>query len=628
MCGIAGYVQPDPISGDDARQVLRQLQLLQHRGPDSEGMVLKGRAALGQARLAVIDLVTGDPPITNEDGSIAVAFNGEIYNFRTLRDRLKRNGHSLATDGDTEVIVHLAEELSPVQLARELDGMFAFALWDDRKRQLVLARDRFGKKPLFWWRRNKTLVFASEIKAVLAHQAVPRELNEQALVPYLTFGYVPTPDTFFAGVNSLAPGHVLVMSDGGEPEVSEYWRPPLPPRRSRLNRGPTLDEAIGETRRRVRDAVERRLISDVPLGAFLSGGIDSSVIVAAMAERSTGPIKTFSVGFEDTEGFDERVHARLVAKRFGTEHVEFVVRPDAAELVEKLVWHHDQPFGDSSAIPTYLLCERTREHVTVALSGDGGDELFAGYERFAAGLIFANYLRLPERGRHKLSEMAGRLPPASSKSRVDSVRRLLSNAGPDLLQTYAEWIAPVPAPLRSVLVGTDQSGADGLRSYRDVWTQSEGAPLLARLLDLNARTYLLDDLLVKADRMSMAHGLEVRSPLLDHQLAEYVFRLPGHLKIRGPRLKYLLKRAFADVLPPSTLGRRKQGFGVPLDRWFRTDLRAFAHAKLGPDARVRHMLSSAAIDEMLVSHDSGRRNLGHAIWTLLTLELFLRREGW
>jgi asparagine synthase (glutamine-hydrolysing) len=591
-------------------------------------MVLLGPAALGQARLAVIDLVTGDPPITNEDGTIAVAFNGEIYNFRTLRDRLQRNGHALATDGDTEVIVHLAEELSPVELACELDGMFAFAVWNNRTRELVLARDRFGKKPLFWWRQGHTIVFASEIKAVLAHPAVPRELNEGALLPYLTFGYVPTPDTFFAGVNSLLPGHVLVMRDGREPEVIEYWRPPLPPRGSGISRGPTLNDAVGETRRRVYDAVEKRLISDVPLGAFLSGGIDSSVVVAAMAERSAGPVKTFSVGFDDTEGFDERVHAREVAKRFGTEHVEFVVRPNAVELVEKLLWHHDQPFGDSSAIPLYLLCERTREYVTVALSGDGGDELFAGYERFAAGLFFANYLRLPQGTRARISGAAGRLPPASSKSRIDSVRRLLSNAGPDVLQAYVEWIAVVPAHLRSALLESDRPIADPLRSYQAVWTQSQGSPLLARLLDLNARTYLLDDLLVKADRMSMAHGLEVRSPLLDHQLAEYVFPLPGHLKIRGPRLKYLLKRAFADVLPPSILGRRKQGFGVPLDRWFRTDLRTFAREKLGPDARVRTRLSSSAVDEMLLSHDSGRRNLGHAIWTLLTLELFLRREGW
>jgi asparagine synthase (glutamine-hydrolysing) len=625
MCGIAGCVQEAPVSGADLEVLRRQLALLRHRGPDSKGVIGLGPAALGQSRLAVIDLVTGDPPITNEDGTVAVAFNGEIYNFRGLRALLGRRGHRLATSGDTEVIAHLAEELSPVELARHLDGMFAFAVWDDRRRRLVLARDRFGKKPLYWWRGGGRLVFASEIKALIAHPAVPRDLNEAAIFPYLTFGYAPTPETFFAGVCSLPPGHVLTLAEGGEPELTEYWRPPLPS----SERRPALREAIRDTRQLVRDAVQARLIADVPLGAFLSGGIDSSIVVATMAKASSQPVRTFTVGFEDTDGFDERPFARMVAERYGTDHTEFVVRPKAIELIDELVHHHDQPFGDSSAIPTYLLSQRTREHVTVALSGDGGDELFAGYERFAAGLVFANYLALPRPVREVVARVADRLPPASRTSRVDSARRLLASGDRELLQTFANWVAYLPEPVREQLLETNGRGpAQPLREYRAVWADSAGHRTLARLLDLNARTYLVDDLLVKMDRMSMAHGLEVRSPFLDHRLAEYVFRLPGSFKVRRLRLKHLLRRAFAAELPAPILSRRKQGFALPLDRWFREDLGAYADSMLGPRARVRERLNGAAIDEVLSAHHAQQRNYGHGIWALLTLELFLRREGW
>lgn len=626
MCGIAGCVLQEPASPADLELVRRQLSVLRHRGPDSEGVIAVGPAALGQTRLAIIDLVTGDPPITNEDGTVAVVFNGEIYNFQALRQRLAHNGHRLVTQGDTEVIVHLAEELSPIELVRQLDGMFAFALWDDRRRQLVLARDRFGEKPLYWWRGGGRLVFASELKALFAHPSVPRELNERAISPYLTFGYAPTPETFFANVRSLPPGHLLTLSDGGDPEITEYWRPPLP---SPKQRASTVAEAVGNTRQLVHDAVERRLISDVPLGAFLSGGVDSSIVVAMMAKTSSKPVKTFTVGFEGDDGFDERPYARMVAERYGTDHTEFVVQPKAIDVLEELVYYHDQPFGDSSAIPTYLLSQRTRDHVTVALSGDGGDELFAGYERFAAGVAFANYLALPRTVRATVAWAAERLPPRSRRSRIDSIRRLVSSGDAELLQTFANWIACLPEQMRREMVdGHAARSRDPLGEYRSVWGDSVGQGTLERLLDLNSRTYLVDDLLVKVDRMSMAHSLEVRSPFLDHGLAEYVCRLPASVKVRRLRLKYLLRRAFAPEIPAQILSRRKQGFAVPLDRWFREDLRAYAQSMLGPDARVRQWLRGAAIDELLASHQSGRRNYGHGIWALLTLELFLRREGW
>ncbi|HET9721143.1 MAG TPA: asparagine synthase (glutamine-hydrolyzing) [Solirubrobacteraceae bacterium] len=627
MCGIAGFAQARAASAEELNVVRRQLALLGHRGPDSQGVIGIGPAALGQTRLAVIDLLTGDPPITNEDGRIGVAFNGEIYNFRGLRQQLIRTGHHLASAGDTEVIAHLAETLSPAELARALDGMFAFAVWDEERRRLVLGRDRFGKKPLYWCKQDETLVFASEIKALWPHPSAPRRLNAEMIGPYLTFGYAPTPHTFYQGVQSLPPGHVLTFEPGCEPRIQRYWQVPLPPVNGSLVRTPTREQATATTRTLVREAVARRLVADVPLGAFLSGGVDSTVVVATMAELSPRPVKTFTVGFDDGEGFDERPYAQMVAKRFGTEHHEFVVKPNAIELIERLVWHHDQPFGDSSAIPTYLLCERTRKDVTVALSGDGGDELFAGYERFVAGSAFASYLLLPLHLRRLAAWAAGRLPPSARTSRIDRLRRLLASGNAELLRTYANWISYFPEPLRTTM-GGPSANERALAEYRSAWNKSSGQPVLERLLDLNARTYLVDDLLVKTDRMSMAHGLEVRSPLLDWHLAEYVFRLPGPVKVPWLRRKHLLMEAFAAEIPAVIRRRRKQGFAVPLDRWFREDMSSYAESMLGHTARLREHLHPAGIDQVLAVHRAGRRNYGHGIWALLTLELFLRREGW
>src|SRR4051794_33433170 len=383
MCGIAGFVQPEP--GVALADIEAQLGCLSHRGPDAAGQVGGGRGVVGQTRLAIINLVTGDPPIANEDGTVGVALNGEIYNFRRLRAELEREGHVFASSGDTEVIAHLAEGSSPVELARKLDGMFAFAVWDERRERLVVGRDRMGKKPIYYWAAGGRLVFGSEIKSVLAHPAVPRRLDPSAIPAYLTFGYVPTPRTFFQGIRSIPPAHVLVCEPGGEPRLERYWEPPLPGVDGVSAADVSLDEAAEEVRSLLADAVERRLVSDVPLGAFLSGGIDSSAVVGLMAGVMDRPVKTFTIGFDDHEGYDERSYAELASRRFATEHTAFEVRPDAVELVERLVWHYDQPFGDSSAVPTFVLSELTRGHVTVALAGDGGDELFAGYERFAAG---------------------------------------------------------------------------------------------------------------------------------------------------------------------------------------------------------------------------------------------------
>ena len=621
MCGIAGIVEPG--RAVDRADVERQLRLLDHRGPDSAGVFSGSRAVIGQTRLAIIDLVTGDPPVTNEDRSVGVALNGEIYNYAELRDRLMGSGHQLATTGDTEVIAHLAEELEPVQLAQALEGMFAFAVWDERRGRLILGRDRAGKKPLYYWHQDGRLAFASEIKALLADERVPRRLNRRAIPAYLTFGYAPTPHTFFEGVMSVPPGHVLVLDEHGL-RLTRYWSPAIAP--SNGDEQPvSMQEASSELRSLLDAAVQRRMISDVPLGAFLSGGIDSATVVALMAGASEQPVKTFTIGFDESTGFDERPYAAMVSKRFRTDHTEFVVHPHAVDLIERLVWHHDQPFGDSSAIPTFLLSELTKGHVTVALSGDGGDELFAGYERFAASMALRHYQRLPapvRSGVRSLLEAAPSLP-----GRAGSAQRFAARADLPAVDAYRSWISYVPEPTRAELLAEPDPWA--FEDYRRQWRQSAGDAALNRLLHLNYSTYLLDDLLPKVDRMSMAHGLEVRSPFLDRELTEFAFRLPAQLKSRGFRLKRVLKHSVSDLLPPELLNRRKQGFGIPLDRWFRDDLSAYVHATLGArDARVAQYLRAPALTGLLAEHQSGRRNHGHALWTLLTLEVFLRSQDW
>ena len=625
MCGISGSVQADP--GGVTQAVASQLAVQRHRGPDAEGLFDGGRGVIAQNRLSIIDLITGDPPITNEDETIGAVLNGEIYNFRKLRDELRSSGHELSTEGDTEVLAHLAEDHDGVTLASKVDGMFAFAIWDRRRERLLLGRDRMGKKPLYYWRSPQTFVFASEIKGVLAHPKVPCELDERAIGALLTFGYVPTPDTFFAGIKSLPPAHVLTLEPGGEPLIERYWQlqvPGIDGAPEILDLG--LDEAAEEVRRRLTEAIRRRLISDVPLGAFLSGGIDSSAIVALMAGVMGEPVKTFTIGFEDRDGFDERPFARAIAARFGSEHHESVVHPEAVELVERLVWHHDQPFGDSSAVPTFLLNEVARQHVTVALSGDGGDELFAGYERFAAGLAVDRILALPAGFRGAGRRALGALPETGLHGRVGRAQRFADRVDQGMPWAYLDWISYVPEGWRQRLLQRPDGWAR--RDYLGLWQRTEGARPLDRMLALNIETYLLDDLLVKMDRTSMAHGLEVRSPFLDTQLLEFAIRLAPPLKVRGLSLKRVLKRAVSDLLPKDILNRPKRGFGVPLDRWFREDLEKYTQAMLGAGAHVRRHVDAAALDQLLSEHRSGKARHGHALWTLLTLELFLRRHDW
>lgn len=620
MCGIAGFVQAS--GGVGARTIEPMLATLTHRGPDATGYFARPHAVIGQTRLSIIDVGGGDPPLTSEDESIGSVLNGEVYNFREIQKDLLQQGHRLQSQCDTEVIAHLAESLDPVELCRRLDGMFAFAVWNETGDQLILGRDRFGKKPLYYWYGNGTLVFASEIKALFAHSAVPRDLNTEAIPAYLLFGYVPTPDTFFAGIHSVPPGHVLTCRPGAAPKLARYWAPPSDERVADLADVP-LDVQAAEIRRLLLGAVERRLIADVPLGAFLSGGIDSAAVVGLMAQLSEEPVRTFSIGFEDSDGFDERPFSRLVARRFSTDHTEFVVRPDAVGLLERLVWHHDQPFGDSSAIPTYLLAEATRAEVTVALSGDGGDELFAGYARFPAAVALDRYKRIPRVLRRPTEAVLKTLPRGGF---LGQARRFVSRAEMDPAAAFMSWITYSPDEVSGALAL--QGPTTAASGYRARWDATKGDPYLHRLLQLNAESYLLDDLLPKVDRMSMAHGLEVRCPFLDTTLYEFSRRLPPRAFVRGTQTKRVLRHALRDLLPDEVIERPKRGFAVPLSRWLRTDLKATIASHLGPNARVRHYVRTEALDEVVARHHSGAANYPDLLWALLTLEAFLRKEQW
>jgi len=623
MCGIAGAVR----AGVSKGEVEGQLRLLEHRGPDATGLFGSGPGVIGQTRLSVIDLVTGDPPMTSEQGVVGAVLNGEIYNYQEIRERLLNAGHILASEGDTEVIAHLAEQSEPVGLARQLDGMFAFAVWDTSRNRLVLGRDRLGKKPLYYWSDGNSLVFASEIKALLVHPSVPCRMDRSILPDYLTFGYVPSPRTFFEEIRSVPPAHVLVFEPGAGPTLHSYWEPPLRlPGRS-APAYTSLDNAAQAVRGVLTSAVQRRLVADVPLGAFLSGGVDSSSVVALMAGLMSEPVSTFTIGFDNAGDFDERPFARSVAQRFGTDHTEFVVSPDAATLIERLVWHYDQPFGDSSALPTYLLSELTRRHVTVALSGDGGDELYAGYERFAAGVALSRFQRLPDLVQRCASEFVAALPPAAFSGRARRLQRLVAVRRLPLPEAYLSWVSYVPEVWRSAMCPGEPPW--GLQDYLRIWNGTASAGLLDRLLLLNLRTYLLDDLLPKVDRMSMAHALEVRSPFLDDALLEQASQLAPSAKLRGLSLKRVLKHAMSDLLPPEVLHRRKHGFALPLDSWFRNELRGYLQARLqSPSARARVHLEGEALDRMVGEHLAGTADHGHALWTLVTLEEFLRRQGW
>jgi asparagine synthase (glutamine-hydrolysing) len=618
MCGICGLIAPGRGSAPDMDLLGRMSERLIHRGPDSEGAFADGRAALAARRLSIIDLEHGDQPISNEDGTVTVVQNGEIYNFEELRRPLERAGHTFRTGSDTEVLVHLYEERGP-GFVEELRGMFAIAIWDSRAGRLLLARDRFGIKPLYYRQTGEGLAFASELKSLLEDPGFPRDIDPHALAAYLAFNSIPAPLTIFSAARKLPAGSVLAWEDG---EVTQWrYARPAPASSAELLDGPP-DRLAAELREAMRDSVRAHLVSDVPVGVLLSGGIDSAGLVALAAGEQAQPVKTFSIGFEE-ESFDELGVARLVAQRYGTEHHELVVRPDAIDLLPKLVAAFDEPFGDSSALPTYLVSELASGEVKVAMSGEGGDELFGGYYTYVADLLAPRVGRLATLAR----PLAEALPSSSSKVSFDyKAKRFARAAALPPLERHHAWKEIFSPAQREELLPTERNGWDPLDLYRERYAETAGAEPLARLQDVDLGIYLVDDLLVKTDRASMAHSLELRVPFLDPAVAGLALALPTRHKVRGLAKKRLLRRALAPLLPREVVRGRKQGFSIPLAAWLRGPLEDFAREVLAPETvRRQGLLDPGAVTSVIDRHVSRREDLSRQIWGLMALTMWFDR---
>jgi asparagine synthase (glutamine-hydrolysing) len=611
MCGICGLLALDG-SAVDATPLAAMSETLRHRGPDSEGSVVDGPVALAARRLSIIDLEGGDQPIGNEDGSIQVVQNGEIYNYRELRAGLERAGHRFSTQSDTEVLVHLYEKNGPT-FVRELRGMFAIALWDARERRLVLARDRFGIKPLYYRTQSGNLWFASELKALPTG-----EIDLDALEAFLTFNFIPSPLSIWNGTKKLPAGHLLVWEGKGEPRLERFARPtPVPADEVRSGEESELAE---ELRARLRDSVRAHLVADVPVGVLLSGGVDSGALAALAALESSERVQTFSIGFEEGS-FDELADARKVAERYGTDHHELLVRPDAAELLPKLAAAFDEPFADSSALPTYLVSELASQHVKVALSGEGGDELFGGYYTYVADLLAPRVA--PVAG--VLRPLVEALPSSSGKASFDyRAKRFVRAAHLPALERHHAWKEIFSPEARAELLRPDRRGAqDPLDIYRARYAETEGADPLARLQDVDLGVYLVDDLLVKTDRASMAHSLEARVPYLDDVVADFALALPAKLRVRGLAKKRLLRKAVAPLLPRSVVYGKKRGFSIPAAAWLRGPLVPFAREVLAPErVRGQGYFRPETVSRLLDDHIAGREDLSRQLWGLLTFTLW------
>jgi len=619
MCGIVGRVNLESGAPVDASVVRAMCRLIAHRGPDGEGVLVRGAVGLGHLRLAIIDLSeAAAQPMVTDDGRYAIVFNGEIYNFEEIRRDLEADGVVFRSHSDTEVLLANYRAHGPAGLSR-LRGMFAFAIWDAVERSLFLARDRVGKKPLFYRRDRDGLAFASEPKAFLAEPDFEAAPNADALRLYLAYGYVPSPLSAFEGVHKLPPGHYALYKDG-QLTVERYWR---------LRHSPKSALSEADARERLlellREAVRLRMISDVPLGAFLSGGVDSSVVVALMAQAGAGRVKTFSIGFGEKE-FDELRYARQVAEQYGTDHHEFVVRPDAVSILPKLTWHYGEPFADSSAIPTYYLSELTRAHVTVALTGDAGDESFAGYTRYIPARRAELYGRLPRTIRRGLATLARSAPtPALSASRAAKAIRWTQVMAGTPQHRYAESMMCLDSALRRRLCrpeflddAVDQADLV-LSAYRD----SDADDFTDASMFVDVETYLPGDILVKVDIASMAHGLEARAPFLDHEVMEFAAALPIDLKLHGMEKKYLLRKAARSLVPADLLDRPKKGFSVPLASWLRGELRDMAFdVLLSRAASTRGIFTRSRVEALLNDHAAGLYEWHVQIWTMLMLELW------
>jgi asparagine synthase (glutamine-hydrolysing) len=617
MCGICGIVSSN--GAPDLEAVGRMSAKLVHRGPDDDGLFHRGPVALAARRLSIIDLDHGHQPIANEDGSVVVVQNGEIYNYRELKRELEQSGHRFRTDCDTEVLVHLYEQHGDA-FAERLRGMFAVAVWDEREGRLLLARDRFGIKPLYYRLHEGSLSFASELKAMLEQPGFSRAIDPRAMSAYLAFNSIPAPMTIFAEARKLPPGQLLSWRRG-EIELSRYARPaPVDAERVRQGSAGELGEELREV---LRDSVRAHLVADVPVGVLLSGGIDSGGITALAAAESAAALKTFSIGFEES-GFDELSRARLVAERFATDHHELIVRPDAVELLPKLVESFDEPFGDSSALPTYLVSELASGGVKVALSGEGGDELFGGYFTYVADLLAPRLGRLATLA----SPLIEALPSSDARVGFDykAKRFARAAANADPLERHHGWKEIFSADLRGSLLGAGNPGWDPLDLYRQRYAETAGAEPLARMQDVDLGIYLVDDLLVKTDRLSMAHSLELRVPFLDQRVAEFALALPTGLKVRGLAKKRLLRQALAPLLPKQVVRGRKQGFSIPLAAWLRGPLEPFARDVLAAATLERQgCLDPATVAPLLGRHCSGSEDLSRQLWGLMAFTLWFDR---
>ena len=623
MCGIVGIVRNDGKSVDEAL-LTRMCTAIRHRGPDDDGFYFNGPTGLGMRRLSIIDVAGGHQPIHNQDRTAWIVFNGEIYNYLELRQKLEKLGHSFYTNSDTEAIVHAYDQYGS-DCPKHLRGMFAFAIWDERTQELFLARDRVGKKPLLYAQVNGQLVFGSEFSALLQHPDVSREVDPLALDQYLSFMCVPAPLTAYKSIRKLEPGHSLRWRKG-EIKTERYW---LPDFSHKLD---ISEEEAGErTIEVLRDAVRVRLMSEVPLGAFLSGGIDSSAVVALMSEESSERVKTFSIGFEEQD-FSELHHAKRVAEHIGADHHEFIVKPDAVEVLPLLVDHYGEPYADSSAIPTYYVSRETRKHVTVALNGDGGDESFAGYERYMAMAVTEQYRKVPAPIRESLIKQAVNLIPTSrtKRSRIASAKRMLEAVSLPKVNRYMHWVSvfndKTKGPLYSDSFRHETRNANAT-GVLDTWfSRANGASIVDTALLTDLMTYLPNDLLVKVDIASMAVSLEARSPFLDHHVIEFAASLPPEMKLRRFTTKYLLKRVLRQLLPQENLDRRKMGFGVPIGHWFRGKMQPFLReVVLSEKALKRGMFKRETVERLIDEHVRGQRDYAHQLWTLLMLELWFQR---
>ncbi len=620
MCGIAGIVGRDREFKVAPSDVHRMCDAIVHRGPDDEGALVQGHVGLGMRRLSIIDLSSGHQPIHNEDKTVWIVFNGEIYNFPELRPELERRGHRFYTNTDTEVIVHLYEEFGD-DCVKKLRGMFAFAIWDERQQRLLLARDRFGKKPLHYALDGERLVFGSEIKSLLAVAPELNEVDPQGLLGYFTWGYIPDPQTAFQRIRKLPPGHILEFSRG-RIQVRQYWDLP----QFGTHEPRSEEECLAELEQRLGEAVRIRLISDVPLGALLSGGVDSSIVVALMAKFSTSPVKTFTIRFTN-EDYNEAEHARLVAEQFKTEHHEFEVKPDFLETLGQLTRMLEEPFADASAVPTYYVSRLARQHVTVALGGDGGDELFAGYDRYQINLQRRKFGFMPAWAGRLYRNHVFPLLPAGAYGR----RFLYTMSLPENDRYLDEMsFLSTDGRERSIFSHSFLKFADGCPSpfdqFRNFLKSAPANDALSRLQYLDIKTYMAGDILTKVDRMSMATSLEVRAPILDHVFAEWATELPPHWKLRDGEQKYVLKKLAERLgVPRSVIYRPKQGFGVPLVHWFRKELKEdLLSILLEPKTLQRGYFDPAAIRELVDEHIRGRRDRSSDLWILVIFELWHR----